>query len=96
MQVSDCLVAHPSIQDIIATGFFGNAAEAVIRVGSRTGDRLVLGEPSAEGFVLPEGVKVIGRNEARKGKKAFITEEVAGINWRISAQSFFPELSGGS
>ena len=96
VQVSDCLVAHSSIQEIIAGGFFGNAAEAVIRVGSRTGDRLVLGEPSAEGFVLPEGVQIIGRNEVRKGKKAFITEEVAGITWRISAQSFFQSSPEGA
>ena len=62
----------------------------------RTGDRLVMGEPVADGFSLPDDVRVVGRNEARKGAEAFVFEEAAGIEWRISAQSFFQSSPEGA
>ena len=42
VQINDCFVAHPLMEDILAEGFFADAAEVTIRVGSRTGDRLVM------------------------------------------------------
>ena len=94
--IDDCFVAHPLMEDLLAEGFFGTATEATIRVGSRTGDRLVMGEPTAEGFRLPDDVTVIGRNQARKGADAYITEEAAEIKWKISAQSFFQSSPEGA
>ena len=94
--IDDCFVAHPLMEDLLAEGFFGTATEATIRVGSRTGDRLVMGEPTADGFRLPDDVTVIGRNQARKGADAYITEEAAEIKWKISAQSFFQSSPEGA
>jgi len=94
--VDDCLVAHPLMDDILAAGFFGEAAEATIRVGARTGDRLVMGEPRADGFRIPGAAVVVGRNRARKGAEAFVTEEAAGVEWRISARSFFQSSPEGA
>ena len=96
VQVDDCLVAHPLIDEILAEGFFGDASDVTIRVGSRTGDRLVVGEPTAENFRVPDQVPVIGRNELRKGADAYIVEEAAGIRWRISANSFFQSSPDGA
>lgn len=96
VRVDDCLVAHPMMDDILADGFFGEASDVTIRVGSRTGDRLVMGEPRADGFKVPGACVVVGRNRARKGAEAFITEEAAGVEWRISARSFFQSSPEGA
>ena len=96
VRVEDCLVAHPFMDDILAEGFFGEASDVTIRVGARTGDRLVMGEPRADGFKVPGAAVVIGRNRARKGAEAFITEEAAGVEWRISARSFFQSSPEGA
>jgi 23S rRNA (uracil1939-C5)-methyltransferase len=96
VQVDDCLIAHPLIDEILAEGFFAEASEVTIRVGARTGDRLVMGEPTAEGFRVPDQVSVIGRNRARKGDEAYIFEEAAGMTWKISARSFFQSSPEGA
>jgi 23S rRNA (uracil1939-C5)-methyltransferase len=96
VRADECMVAHPLMDDILAEGFFGEASEVTIRVGARTGDRLVMGEPRADGFKVPGGVVVIGRNRARKGAEAFVMEEAAGVEWRVSARSFFQSSPEGA
>lgn len=87
--VDSCLVAHPLIEEIIAEGRFGEACDITIRVGARTGDRLVIVGPSAAGVRVPPGVLVVGADELRAGRRAWLHEEVAGRRWRVSADSFF-------
>ena len=41
------------IEDILANGFFHTASDVTIRVGSRTGDRLVMGAVSYTHLTLP-------------------------------------------
>jgi 23S rRNA (uracil1939-C5)-methyltransferase len=96
VRVEDCLVAHPLMDDILAEGWFADAEDVTIRVGARTGDRLVMGEPRADGFKVPEPAVVVGRNRARKGAEAFVVEEAAGVEWRISARSFFQSSPEGA
>ncbi|MBM36428.1 MAG: hypothetical protein CL460_04590 [Acidimicrobiaceae bacterium] len=96
VQVSDCPVAHPLMDDIFAQGFFGTANEVTIRVGARTGDRLVMGHPNTNDFELPEGVVQIGQNQTRRGANAHIVEEAAGVEWQISARSFFQSSPEGA
>ncbi|MDP7068014.1 MAG: TRAM domain-containing protein [Acidimicrobiales bacterium] len=96
VQVSDCPIAHPLMDDIFAEGFFGTANEVTIRVGARTGDRLVMGHPTADEFELPAGVVQIGKNQTRRGASAHIIEEVAGVEWQISARSFFQSSPEGA
>jgi len=96
VQIDDCFVAHPLMDELLGEGFFGTASEVTIRVGSRTGDRLVMGEPHADGFRLPDDVTVIGKSQARKGANAYIREEAAGIEWKISARSFFQSSPEGA
>ncbi|MEC9057972.1 MAG: hypothetical protein VX410_00365, partial [Actinomycetota bacterium] len=75
---------------------FGTANEVTIRVGARTGDRLVMGHPNTNGFELPEGVVQIGQNQTRRGANAHIVEEAAGVEWQISARSFFQSSPEGA
>jgi 23S rRNA (uracil1939-C5)-methyltransferase len=86
--VRSCLVAHPAVDEILREGRFGSAHEVTVRVGARTGERLVLVDPSTAGVSVPADVTVVGRDQLRRGAGAAYHEEVAGRRWRISARSF--------
>lgn len=90
--VPGCLVAHPLVVEVLAEGRFPPGAEVTVRVGARTGERLVVidaGDPEPTGVVVPEGVRVVSGAELAAGKRAWIHEEVAGVRLRVSARSFF-------
>lgn len=57
--VDNCMIAHPIADDIISAARFPNATEVTVRVGARTGDRMVVvtGDPS--GGTVPDGVTVV-------------------------------------
>lgn len=87
--VDTCLVAHPLVDEVIGAGRFAPGSEVTIRVGARTGERLVL-VTSAPGLVrVPDDVVVVGDRQVASGHRAWIHEEAAGRRWRISARSFF-------
>lgn len=94
--IDDCLVAHPLLAELLSDGSFGEATEVVLRAGARTGERLALVSPTAEGVSVPDDVTVIGRNELRSGRRAWYHEEAAGRRWRISATSFFQSRADGA
>lgn len=87
--VGSCLVAHPLVEEILAEGRFGAASEVTVRVGARTGERLVVVGPRAVGVRVPPGVTVVGTDELRRGHRAWYHEQAAGRTWRVSAGSFF-------
>lgn len=89
VEVDSCLIAHPLVEELVAEGRFGTAHDVTIRVGSRTGERLVVVGPSARDVQVPPGVTVVGTDELAKGHRAWFHEEVAGRTWRVSAGSFF-------
>jgi 23S rRNA (uracil1939-C5)-methyltransferase len=89
LAVASCLVCHPLVEEVIEEGRFPGARDVTIRAGARTGERLVVVGPTAAGAVVPDGVTVVGRDELRRGRRAWYHEEVAGRTWRISAGSFF-------
>ncbi len=84
-----CIIAHPLALEIIQQGRFPGAKEVTVRVGANTGERLVLVSPTAAGATVPDDVILIGTDELEKGREAFYHEEVAGIRYRVSADSFF-------
>ena len=86
--VGSCLVTHPAAEELLVDGRFGTAAEVVVRVGARTGERMVLASPGAEGVVVPDDVLVVGADELDAGVPGWIHEELAGRRWRVSARSF--------
>ncbi len=87
--VDSCLVAHPLVDDVIRTGRFGAATEVTIRVGARTGERLVVVAPTADGAELPADVVVVGEDELAAGAAVGHHEAIGGRRLRISARSFF-------
>lgn len=87
LTVDSCRVAHPLVEEVLVDGRFGAADEVVIRVGARTGDRMVVLDPAADGRVtVPDDVAVVSR--ADPASDAVLHEDIAGRRWRVSARSF--------
>lgn len=87
--VTDCLVAHPLVTEILDTGRFPAASEVVVRAGAATGERLVITSPRRSGVRVPDDVTVVSDQEVRTGHPAAVHEVVRGRTWRVSALSFF-------
>ncbi|MBU3702521.1 MAG: hypothetical protein FGM58_10810, partial [Acidimicrobiia bacterium] len=87
--VPDCAIVHPLLAELLAEGDFGSATEVDLRVGAATGERMAVVGPTRTGVLVPDDVLVVGADELRAGRRAWIHEEVAGRRWRISAGSFF-------
>src|SRR4051794_29251197 len=69
VDIDECLVAHPLLTELFDVDY-GRAREVTLRCGSRTGDRLVLTDPTRIRLDLPDGVHV--------GPRSFLHEVVAG------------------
>jgi 23S rRNA (uracil1939-C5)-methyltransferase len=89
--VPTCLVAHHFVAEVLAGGRFPPGTEVTVRVGARTGERLVVVDGSGGGgpVVVPDGVRVVTGAELAAGRRAWLHEEVAGVRLRVSARSFF-------
>ena len=96
LTLSSCAVAHPLLEELLVNGDFGTATEVTLRVGTATGERIAVVTPSASGVRLPSAVLVLGVDELKSGRRAWIHEEVAGRVWRISAESFFQTRPDGA
>jgi len=96
LSVDSCRIAHPRIEELLAHGRFGTADEVTLRTGVATGERLALVHPHADRIELPDDVVVVSSADLRGGRRAWIHEEVAGVRFRISAQSFFQSRADGA
>jgi 23S rRNA (uracil1939-C5)-methyltransferase len=94
--VQQCLVAHPLLEELLVDGRFGGAREVAIRVGARTGERLLVVHPTVGRVTVPPDVTVVGADELRAGRRAWYHEEVAGHRFRVSALSFFQARPDGA
>ena len=87
VDVDDCLVAHPLLNELLRDGRFDGVSEVTLRCGAGTGERLVLATPSSAGVVVPGDVVVVGDDELGAGKRAWFHEEVAGHRFRMSTSA---------
>ena len=95
--VDDCLVAHPLVAEVLVEGRFPGAREVTIRAGARTGERMAVITPTVgDGTSAPDDVRLIGTDELRAGRRAWLHEEVGGRRYRISALSFFQARPDGA
>ena len=92
----DCLVAHPLAEELLVGGRFPAASEVVVRVGARTGERLVIVAPSARRTRLPGQSADVTLVGSAKAAAASFHEQVAGRSWRISGPSFFQSRPDGA
>jgi 23S rRNA (uracil1939-C5)-methyltransferase len=81
--IDSCLVAHPALAELIRDLRLPGAREALIRVGARTGDRLLRWWPDT--LPMPANLP----DNLRTGPHGFIEEVVAGVRLRVGADSFF-------
>ncbi len=88
--VASCPVAHPLVDELVRAGGFRGAREVTLRCGARTGERLVIAEPTARRWEVPAGVGVVGADDlARRPRAGAFHEVVAGRRYRVSGPSFF-------
>lgn len=96
LAIDACLVAHPMLDDLFHQGWYEGCDEVTMRVGERTGERLLVADPTAADVWVPDDVVVVGTDELAAGRKASYHEAAAGRRWRISAQSFFQTRPDGA
>lgn len=96
VDVSQCSIAHPLVEEILVHGRFGTAKKATIRASISTGERYVLVDQEPENLKLPNGVKTGTYTEIKNGRKLHIHEEVNGSLFRVSARSFFQARPDGA
>jgi 23S rRNA (uracil1939-C5)-methyltransferase len=96
IELDSCLVLHPLLDQLVREGNFGRAGSVTLRCGARTGERMAIVSPSADGVVLPDDVRVVGSDELHAGRRAWFHEEIAGVRFRISAPSFFQARPDGA
>ena len=94
--VESCWIAHPGVREIVELGRFPGATEVVIRVGARTGDRVVVVTPTVGGSVVPSGVQLVGADDLAEGADEHFHELVARRRFRVSAGSFFQARPDGA
>ncbi len=97
LAVRSCRVAHPLVEELLVDGRYGDVGEVTIRVGARTGERMVVvSSGTVTGVHVPDDVIVVSDDELAAGRCAWIHEEVAGRRFRISAGSFFQTRPDGA
>ncbi len=83
VKVDSCLVAHPLAEELLTEGRYPGATEISIKVGARTGERLVAVD-TTQACSVPEDVTVVG-----PGADGVMHENIHGQRLQISARSFF-------
>lgn len=94
--LENCGAVDDRAEELLVEGRYGEAAQVFIRVGSRTGARMVVVDPFVGDVRVPDDVMVVGADELDGGRRAWIHEEVSGRRWRISARSFFQNRPAGA
>ena len=79
--IEHCLVAHPSLNELLPKMRLDGAEECVVRVGVASGERMAWAEPADSVSGLPVDV---GLNS-----DAVVHESISGQTFQISASSFF-------
>jgi 23S rRNA (uracil1939-C5)-methyltransferase len=95
-ELERCLVAHPLVEQLLSEGRFPGAEEVIVRVGARTGERMVVVSPGVGAASVPADVVLVGADELAAGREAWVHELVGRRRFRISAGSFFQARPDGA
>lgn len=91
-----CDAVDPMVEQLLVDGRFPGASTVTIRVGNRTGERLVVVDSDPSTVGVPDDVLVVSEAELDSGRRAWIHEEAGGRSWRLSARSFFQNRPAGA
>ncbi len=91
LAVGPGLVAHELLQEPMRDSRFPGSTEVQFRASVLTGEVLAVpsGGTDASGWSVPGGVEVVPATALKRGARRWITESVAGVELRVSAESFF-------
>lgn len=89
----ECGAVDPRLEELLVNGRFGDATEIALRLGSATGERMIMTNGTSELVGVPDDVLVVS---AADPGDAAIHDVVAGKTWRVSAHSFFQTSHGGA
>ena len=79
--IEHCLVAHPSLNELLPKMCLDGAEECVVRVGVASGERMAWAEPADSVSGLPSDVGL--------SSNAVVHESISGQTFQVSAASFF-------
>ena len=91
----DCDAVDPLAEELLVEGRYPESSRVMIRVGNRTGDRMVVVERDPFDVSVPDDVFVVSEAQLKKGKRAWIHEEIDGRRLRVSANAFFQNRPAG-
>lgn len=91
----DCDAIDPLAEELLVEGRYPESNRVMIRVGNRTGDRMVVVERDPFDVSVPDDVFVVSEAQLKKGKRAWIHEEIDGRRLRVSANAFFQNRPAG-
>lgn len=83
-----CGVLHDGLRWVGEVDW-GGADEVTVRHSVADAASLAVVHPSAEHVDVPDSVTVVGADELRAGRRAWIYEQAAGQRFRLSAGAFF-------
>ncbi|MEZ5280367.1 MAG: methyltransferase [Acidimicrobiales bacterium] len=83
-----CGVLHDGL-GWVAEVDWGGADEVMVRHSGADGVSLAVVHPSVEHIDAPDSVTIVGADEIRAGRRAWIYEQAAGQRFRLSAGAFF-------
>ncbi len=97
--LEECPVLHPALEALISVSAFEGADRVTARVGTRTGDRLLVLDAELPSDAPAWGVPVCrvrsGRVEALIGDP-WLHEVVVGMRFRVSGSAFFQNNTDGA
>lgn len=79
-----CLIAHPALRELVEEARFPGAESVTLRVSATTGERIAWTHGATKTPMVPADVQV-----TIDGTAASMTETVSGMEFRVSARSFF-------
>ncbi len=92
----ECDAVDALAEELLVDGRFPGASTVTIRVGNRTGERLVVVDRAPFDVEVPDDVLVAGKADLASGKRVWIHEEIGGARLRVSANSFFQNRPAGA
>ncbi len=95
LAIDTCSIADPALVALLEEPGFGKSKEVTLRVSQATGERICIVE-TYEGVSLPADVVVVSHDDLNHGADVFLTENVLGHDFKVSAMSFFQSRPDGA
>jgi len=98
VDVGHCMVAHPLLDEVMASATLVGADETTLRCSPSSGDRqaVVHGDAASTIRSAPADLRVVTDADLDDGERAVLVHEVAGSRFEVGARSFFQTSHAGA